>query len=542
VIGGLVIGVLFLGNKHFSVVGALDSSFAVASIVMQLFAIAVGLAVFAGEFATGTIIATAAVSPRRDVLIVGKLLSASAFVAPVALASGFMAGGATLLISSVGGHPVRESTLWLWLRFGGGLALGSVAVAVLVAAIGVLVRQHVLTVLIPIVVLYLFPLVVGSLPPGAVQNSLIAALPSTALSALASQQAGAGAVTIALFSTGDVAIGVWAAILLLMIWCLPVVILGAVVFLRRDLTPSSGARAPRKSISSSRGRRQSAPYRNSLGNLLLSELRKTWSLPTVRWIAVISILIQIGYGVARASSRSILTVGGTRAVNLNIELVYAVTDGIGIVAVLLAAVAAIQVAGEFETGTAIPTFTAAHRRGDVTGSKILCAMITAVAVGLAAMVVTSLIVVPIYAARGYVPTADSIAVAASSIGKGLLFLALTTVMSAGIAGWSRRIVTTVISACVLLVIGPALLNSILGFARLAKSPFVIIGNGGRFLPWEGSRFYEPPDGVAAFAAVDSHGVLNVSDGFGIVITIIWAAVVVVVWALTDVRRPITTRN
>ncbi len=261
----------------------------------------------------------------------------------------------------------------------------------------------------------------------------------------------------------------------------------------------------------------------------------------MRWLFVVSVVIELGYGMLRALTGSIDSSGATPAEGLAVEYSYAITGGIGGIALILAVIASIQIAGEFETGTAIPTFIAAPRRWQVTVSKLMLAWLSAAVFALPSMLLTGLIVAPIYAGRGYTMTGAAVAEGATGALKALLFLLLTTSMSAGIAGLTRRSVATVLAVCVLLIVGPALLNTVLGFARQAHSPLVAIGNAARTLPWEGARFFYPPDGVTSFASVDSDGVLQVSASFGIVMTALWAVAAVAIWFVVDARRPITTR-
>ncbi|MBX3092420.1 MAG: hypothetical protein KF801_07900, partial [Cryobacterium sp.] len=156
-------------------------------------------------------------------------------------------------------------------------------------------------------------------------------------------------------------------------------------------------------------------------------------------------------------------------------------------------------------------------------------------------VVTAVVTAPIYAARGYPLDADSLVAGSFALARALLFLLFTTAMSAGIAGTLRRTVPTVMTVSILLIIGPALLNTILGFARMAQSPLVVIGNAARLLPWEGSNFFFLYSDDVPFASLDGSGVLQVSALFGILVTALWAALAVASWFATDARRSISTR-
>ncbi len=70
---------------------------------------------------------------------------------------------------------------------------------------------------------------------------------------------------------------------------------------------------------------------------------------------------------------------------------------------------------------------------------------------------------------------------------------------------------------------------------------MLVGDAARLLPGEGARFFAPPDGVTAFARFDGQGVLQVSAGFGIAVTALWATVALVAWFAADARRPIVVR-
>lgn len=368
------------------------------------------------------------------------------------------------------------------------------------------------------------------------ESTIVAWLVGTAGLAL-----GAGVLTVGTAISAEAELPYWGALLVLAAWCALLVPVAVISFLRRDITTVSAARARTPQRTTARPAERRRTYRATAVGRLKSELRKSWSLSSVRWILAITTLLLLAYGMARSASGTLENRGRTPAEALSNEFAFAITDGVGGVALLLAALAAIQVAGEFETGTAVSTFLAAPRRWQVTASKLIAAALSSVAFALPGLVLTAVLAATIYAGRGHPPTAEMLASGALASAKALLFLLLTTVMSAGIAGLTRRSVPTILSAAFLLIIGPALLNTVRGFATAMGSPLASIGNAARFLPWEGARFYYSVDVPAAFAEIDSQGVLHVSASLGITITALWAIVAVAVWFVAEARRPITVR-
>jgi ABC-type transport system involved in multi-copper enzyme maturation permease subunit len=520
---------------------AVNAALLFAAVGLHLYAIAVGSDAIAGEFARGTIGASLAIVPRRGLLFGAKALTACGAVVAAGILTGIVAGGSTLLVAALFGHQVEGLTIAAWLVGTAGLACGGGILALLALALGTLTRQRLVAVLVPIVAQYLLPLLVGLLLTGTTRDRVFALLPGPAMTALATTQVQGGVLTVGTTISAEVALPSWGALLVLAGWCALVVPAAVVSFLRRDISTVSTARTrtPQRVAAHPAARRRA--YRATAARLLGSELRKSWSLPSVRWIFAVSTLLLLAFGIARAATGSLENRGRTPIEALSNEFSYAVTGGVGGVALLLAALAAIQVAGEFETGTAVSTFIAAPRRWQVTSSKLAAAALSSVILALPGLVLTALLAAAIYAGRGYAATPEVIAAGALVTAKALLFLLLTTVMSAGIAGLTRRSVTTIIAAAFLLVVGPALLNTVRGFAQATESPLVAVGNAARFLPWEGARFFYPVDGANAFAAIDDKGILQVSAEFGITMTALWAIVAVAAWFAADARRPITVR-
>ena len=547
VVSGAVAGISALHSSETGALAVASTAIAFVSIPVQLLAISIGTDQLAGEFARGTIAATLAVAPRRGLVFAAKSLATSTSVIGVGLVAGAVSGGTAMLFWMLPGRTVNGLVLAGWLTSTAGLALGAGILAWLVLALGALTRQRVAAMLVPIAVLYIVPLSLALFTSGATRDWLQACLPSAALNALMAVRIDGGMVTIGLNVGVGIVLTLSAALLVLAAWCALVVPCAALTFVRRDLSSTSPRRAPstivRRAVDV--GRRQSTPgpgvHRSTGAGRVRSELIKSWSLPSVRWLFVAAIVIETGFGIFRALTGSVDAAGATPAAGLAVEYGYALTGGVGGTALILAVIAGIQIAGEFESGTAIPTFIAAPRRWQVTLTKLTSAWLTALAFALPGLLLAGLVVVPLYASRGYPLTAGVALAGAICALKAVLFLMLTMSMCAGIAGVTRRSVATILSACALLVVGPALLNTVLGFARSTDSPLVAIGNAGRFLPWEGARFFYPAEGNASLASVDLDGVLHVSALFGILITAFWAVAAVVAWFAADIRRPIRTR-
>lgn len=542
VASGVVAGLAGLSEHRFvGVTSIVNTAISFAGVAVQLFAIVVGSEAVAGEFAIGTIGATLSSSPRRGTLFAAKTLAICGSVILLAGLAGFLAGGSALLIALVEARPIDAITSSAWLASTGGLAFGAGILALLSLGLGAWSRQRMIAVLVPVAAIYILPLLVAVLPVGTGRDWLNSVLPGTALSALATAHVQDGVVVLGTSLPGTASETLLGALFVLGVWSVFVVPWAILAFIRHDLSASSrslGRVAPRDPAEIPHVAR---PVRSSLRGLLRSEFRKSWSLPVIRWIFALSVVLEIGYGLARASWNSLDGVGGSVSESLSIEYSYAITGGVGGVALILAVLVAIQVAGEFETGTAVSTFIAAHRRRQVTVSKLFMAALSAAAFGIPALVVTAVVTAPIYAARGYPLDADSLVAGSFALARALLFLLFTTAMSAGIAGTLRRTVPTVMTVSILLIIGPALLNTILGFARMAQSPLVVIGNAARLLPWEGSNFFVLYSDDVPFASLDGSGVLQVSALFGILVTALWAALAVASWFATDARRSISTR-
>lgn len=521
---------------------AVNAAIAFSTIGLHLLAIAVGADAIAGEFARGTIGAWLSMSPRRATFLAARIAAVGGVMVMIALLAGVVAGGSALLIGILLGNPPSGLTLIAWLASAGGLALGTGILAVLTLAIGAIARQRLVAVLVPIATQYVLPLLIGLLLSGALRDWVYAILPGTALTALATSQVHDGVVSLGTSIVGAIEVPFWGALLALGGWCVLVVPWAFAAFVHRDLTSVSGARGR---TGPTRVAVRRAPvhdrYRSTFRGRLVAEARKAWSLPSVRWIVGIAVVVELAFGIARAATGSLEKVSAESAEALLVEFSYAITGGVGGLALLLAVTASIQVAGEFETGTAAATYIAAPRRWYVPAVKLVSASLSSLAIGLPGIALASLVAVPIYAARGYPVTSEVISAGAITALKASFFLLLIALMCAGIAGVTRRTVTTVITVVVLLMIGPALLNTVRGFGLQIGSPLAAIGNGARLLPWEGARFFYPTDQVGAFAAIDHQGSLQVSAAFGITMTAAWAVVALVAWFATNARRPILVR-
>jgi ABC-2 type transport system permease protein len=512
-----------------------------AAIAIQLFAITLGSHAIAGEFSRGTIGATLAAAPQRAHLFAAKVLTTCGSVSLLAVLVGFVAGGSALAVVALGGQEPWHPAVGALFADTAGLSLGAGTLSLLVLALGALSRQRLVAVLAPIVALYILPILSGLLPVGFGRDVITVGLPGTAFAALSTAHASGGGVSLGLPRASGLEVTMGTAIAVLALWCLALVPLSLVSFLLRDASITPGTRAVRFARPPVQTDHDRRAFRSTQRGLLRSEVVKLWRNPAVRWIVASAVLLEMGFGVARAAWGSVADVGANLSESLAIEFSYAITGGIGGVALLFALLAAIQVAGEFETGTAISTFIAAPRRIRVTVSKILVVAITSVAIGFLALGFTWLIVIPVYASRGFDINHEALVFGGESSVRACLFLLLTTLMSAGVAGVLRRSVAAVMTVSVLLIIGPSLLNVVLGLARVAQSPIVALGNAARLLPWEGANWLLPFDGGQPFASIDSGGVLLVSAQFGFAITAVWTVVALVAWLVTDANRAIALR-
>lgn len=512
-----------------------------SSVGLHLYCIGIGADAIAGDFARGTIRTWLAVSPRRSMFFAAKIAAICGFAVVVGFLTGIVAGGSTLFMGTLLDDPPNVTSVLAWLAMTNGLAIGAGILTLLALAIGTLARQRLVAILIPIATQFIIPLLIGTLLSGAPRDWIYAALPGSAMTALTTARIQDGDVILGMTISDTVGLSFWAAMLILAIWCALVVPWATIAFLRHDLTRVSNIRmrAPRRIPT--RATLRQHQHLSTAGGRLRSELRKSWSLPSVRWILAIAVLIELGFGIARAASGNLENVSAHSTEAIAIEFSYAITGGIGGLALLLAVLMSIQIAGEFETGTAVSTYIASPRRWQVTSAKLITAAISSVAIGLPGILLTVLVVVPIYARRGYPVTIEVFASGTLTALEALLFLLLTALMCAGIAGLTRHGVATIIVVAILLMIGPALLNTLRGFALQMGSPLVVIGNGARLFPWEGARFFYPAEDATIFAMVDGDGILQVSAGFGITMTALWAAAAVVAWLVMDIKRPISVR-
>ncbi|QAY58970.1 ABC transporter permease [Microbacterium protaetiae] len=522
----------------------LNLAMSFAAIGAQLLAIVVGSDTIAGQFARGTIRASLTVVPKRGMLFAAHALTACGAVLAVGAGTGLVSGGALLGCAKLLGRPVPSQIMTAWLTGTGGLALGAAVLVLLTLALGALTRQRLVAVLVPIAVLYVVPIMMAPLAGTGAGLWASRLLPGTAMTALFSTRLEDGTVTV-----GTTDLPYWGALLVLAAWCAAIVPIAIFSFVRRGVTPTS-SRSPRPrspmqtafvaaSTTPATSTYQPAPYRVTVARLLASEWRKGWSLPSIRWIVVIAVLILIGNGAIRAASGELTYRGSTPAQALANEFSYAITDGVAGVALLLGAIAAILIAGEFHTGTAATTYISAPRRWQVVLAKLINTVLLGMSIALPGMILAAVLYAVIYAGRGYPPTAHMLSAGALTIVKALVFLLLIAVMSAGIAGLARRTVSTILTVAVLLVIGPALLNATGGLAKSINSPLAPIGNLARFLPLEGAKFYYPSLEMP-FIDFDDSGIMHVSAEFGIVVAALWALIAAVTWFITDTRRAITT--
>lgn len=512
----------------------LSASFVFLSIGLQLLAVVVGADAIAGEFALGTIESSLTVCPRRGLLFVAKLMSSTTVVALMAALAGIVAAGPSVLVLALDGAGLSHDLLQAWARAILGLALGTGLLTVAALSVGALARRRSVAIVGSIVVLHVLPLLIALQPSGSVRAMLQLLLPSNALARLVAvgpASDGAAGLTTAT-GTG------WVAVVVLVVWCLILVAPAAVAFVGRDLS-STSARRTRVVRSEREDRAGGVPIRARFGGLLRSELVKYRTLPSIRWLVGTAILLEIAFCAVRVMTGSVEAVGGTLEEGLAVEYPYAVTGGVGTVALLTAVLAAAVVAGEFETGTAVLTFLAAPKRWQVTAAKLLVSAGSGLLVAVAGLLPAFLAAGVLFSARGYVLDSAAVVSGAEAGVRATVFIVLVSVMSAAIAGVVRRSAVTVVAAVVLLVVGPALCNAILSFARATRSPVIVVGNIGRLLPWEGARFFGPALDDQRFATIDSFGVLQVSPVFGIAVTAAWAMVVVVVWFATDARRSVT---
>lgn len=525
-VSGLLAGIAGLSDENgIHPLSVVTSALGSAAMAVQLFAIVCGAEAIAGEFARGTIRAWLAISPRRGVFFAAKALSLGLVAMALGLLSGILAAGVALLVSALAGHALTALIVGASLLAVGGLTLGTGILSLLVLSLGALTRQRLVALLIPIVALYIAPQMVQFLPHEA-QNIVDMVLPSSAFAALTSVNA-------------SLSSSLW-ALLGLAAWCAVIVPRSAVVFVNGDVSPTSvkRSRPPRRMRALDQARRDG--HRSTPLGRVRSELLKTWTLrPTWAIFALVTVL-ELGFGLARVVPQVHSGSAGTE--HVLVEYSYAITGGVGGVALLLAALCAIQIAGEFETGTAISTYISAPRRWQVTSSKLAVAAVSGISLPLPGLVLTALIALAVFASHGFSAVPEAFAAGAITVAKALAFLLLTTAMSAGIAGFLRRSGATVITVIVLLLLGPAMLNTVSGFAASTGSPLIVIGNAARLLPWEGARFLYPSDEIVPFAVLDEHGRLQVSAQFGLVVTTIWALVALVAWLLTDLRRSIRVRN
>ncbi len=520
-------------------VAGMSLAIGLSAIGLQLFAVWVGAESVAGDYARGTIAALLVAVPRRGLLLRAKVAAACGTVVVVSGLAGLSSGAVAIGSATLLDRPL-DAPIGPLLASAGGLALGNGLLTLLALALGALTRSRVAALVVPVAAVTILP-ALPALLPSAVRDWVHALSPATALTGLAMPMAeGDGALSVQALlgvSSGAASLPFWGSLLVLLGWCALLVPWAVAAFLRHDLSATARGRLRRRARDAPpRWPAQAGPHRSTFGGRLRSELRKSWSLPAVRWLAGAAIAIVLLQGLARAASDAT-----DRGLELEDEFVFAMTDGVGGMALLLAVLAAIQVAGEFESGTAVSTYIAAPRRQQVVTSKLVMTGASSVVLAGVALALTLPLVISIYTARGLTITGDILLDGVLAALRAILYLLVIALLCTAVAGLLRRRIAAVAAVVILLMLGPALLNTIGGFA-VATGAFALVpvSNLVAFLPSGGVWFYGPGLGLP-LAAFDQNGRLHLSGSLTILIAAVWTVVAVAAWFLVDRRRPIVVR-
>jgi ABC-2 type transport system permease protein len=274
--------------------------------------------------------------------------------------------------------------------------------------------------------------------------------------------------------------------------------------------------------------------RLTFGGVLRSEWIKLVTLRSTVWCYVILVVLTIGLGalIATVISTSdqpelegIVSPEAAQSTWLSMS-----TAGIGFAQLVIAVLGALVITGEYATGMIRSTFAAVPRRLPALAGKILVFGFVSFVVALAALVVTALLVVPIFAAADL-----ELDVADPAVWLGLVgaagFVALVGLMSLGIGAIIRNSAGAIAAALGLLLVAPTILQLLGGLTRAEwalNAAVFLPSSAGSQLSSYPSEPFEVPEGVFQPIVLDPLQAL--------LVLLAWVVVPLIVGAVLMKRR------
>ena len=274
--------------------------------------------------------------------------------------------------------------------------------------------------------------------------------------------------------------------------------------------------------------------RLTFGGVLRSEWIKLVTLRSTVWCYVILVVLTVGLGaliatVISTSGDSEVT-GMITAETAQSTWLSMSTAGVGFAQLVIAVLGALVITGEYATGMIRSTFAAVPRRLPALLGKILVFGFVSFVVALAALVVTALLVVPIFAAADL-----ELEIADPAVWLGLIgaagFVALVGLMSLGIGAIIRNSAGAIAAALGLLLVAPTILQLLGGLTRaewaLNAAVFLPSSAGSQISSYPSEPF-EVPEGVFQPIVLEPLEAL--------VVLLAWVVVPLIVGAVLMKRR------
>jgi ABC-2 type transport system permease protein len=268
--------------------------------------------------------------------------------------------------------------------------------------------------------------------------------------------------------------------------------------------------------------------------VLRSEWIKLFTLRSTVWCYVILVALTVGLGVLIAivisTSDQPEVAGMVSPESAQSTWLSMSTAGIGFAQLVIAVLGALVITGEYATGMIRSTFAAVPRRLPALLAKILVFGFVSFVVALAALVVTALIVVPIFAAADL-----ELDVADPNVWLGLVgaagFVALVGLMSLGIGAIIRNSAGAIAAALGLLLVAPTILQLLGGLTRAEwalNAAVFLPSSAGSQLSSYPSEPVDVPDGVFQPVVLEPLQAL--------VVLLAWVVVPLIVGAVLVKRR------
>lgn len=273
--------------------------------------------------------------------------------------------------------------------------------------------------------------------------------------------------------------------------------------------------------------------RLTFGGILRSEWIKLITLRSTVWCYAIIAILTIGLGALIASLvvglSNDIGIGATQAAIQSNWLAMA-TVGLAFAQLVSAVLGALVITGEYGTGMIRSTFAAVPKRVPALVGKVLVFGVVTFLVALVSLVISALLVVPIFAAHDLAVDLGDGAVWLGLVG-GAAFVALIGVMSLGIGAIIRVGAGAIATSLGLLLVVPTVLQI---FAQLTRVQWVM--DAGSFLPSSAgaqlavypSEPFELPPGVLMPLALENWQAF--------LVMLAWAVVPVVLGAILLKRR------